>query len=103
MSEQTPDRPKRKKTAKPLSDPAPVELPIEAIIESIPAIESEIESEPIIQQEIPQVLPKPKGRYNTEFYKAIGIPVCSFCGEKESLVCPENKHDCPMLLAKNAN
>ena len=103
MTEQTPDRPKRKKTAKPLPDPAPVELPVEAIAESISDVEPEIESEPIIQQEIPQVLPKPKGKYNTEFYKAIGIPVCSFCGDKESLVCPESKPDCPVLLAKNAN
>jgi hypothetical protein len=96
MTEQTPDRPKRKKTTKPLPDPAPVELPVEAIAESIPDIEPEL----IIQQEISQILPKPRGRYNTEFYKAIGIPVCSFCGDKESLVCPESKHDCPMLLAK---
>lgn len=105
MTEQTPDRPKRKKTAKPLPDSAPVESPVEAIAESAPDIEPEIESESAldIQQEPPQVLPKPKGKYNTEFYKAIGIPVCSFCGEKESLVCPESKPDCPVLLAKNAN
>ncbi len=104
MTEQTPDRPKRKKTAKPLPDPAPVELPVEAIAESIPDIDPDIdpaiESESIIQQEIPQVVPKPKGKYNTEFYKAIGIPVCSFCGDKESLVCPESKSDCPVLIAK---
>lgn len=103
MTEETPDRPKRRKTAKPLVEPlldsAPVELPVEAIAESIPDIEPEIESEPVpdIQQEIPQVLPKPKGKYNTEFYKAIGIPVCSFCGDKESLACSEGKTDCPML------
>ena len=111
MTEETTDRPKRKKIVKPLPlpDPAPVELPVEAIAESIPEsipdIEPAIESEPVpdIQQEIPQVLPKPKGKYNTEFYKAIGIPVCSFCGDKESLACPEGKHDCPMLLTKNAN
>jgi hypothetical protein len=105
MTEETPDHPKRRKMAKPLAeveplpDPAPVELPVEAIAESIPDIEPEIESEsvPDIQQEIPQVLPKPKGKYNTEFYKAIGIPVCSFCGDKESLACSEGKTDCPML------
>ena len=105
MTEETPDRPKRRRTAKPLAevepllDSAPVELPVEAIAESIPDIEPEIESEsvPDIQQEIPQVLPKPKGKYNTEFYKAIGIPVCSFCGDKESLACSEGKTDCPML------
>jgi hypothetical protein len=117
MTEETPDRPKRRKMAKPLAevepllDPAPAELPVEAIAESIPDIEPEIESEsipdiepeiesepvPDIQQEILQVLPKPKGKYNTEFYKAIGIPVCPFCGDKESLACSEGKTDCPML------
>jgi hypothetical protein len=104
MPEETPDRPKRKRAAKPSPlplDPAPVELPVEAIAESIPNIESipviEPIIEPIIEQEIP--VPKPKGTYNTAFYKAIGIPVCSFCGDKESLVCPEGKHDCPLLLA----
>ena len=103
MTEETPDRPKRKKIVKPspLPDPAPVELPVEAIAESIPDIKPDIELEPIIEQEIPQILPKPKGKYNTEFYKAIGIPVCPFCGDKESLVCPEGKHDCPMLLANS--
>ena len=99
-----PDRQKRKKITKPLPDSIPVEvveLPVEAIAESIPVIEQAIAPEvaPIIQQE----LPKPKGKYNTEFYKSIGIPICSFCGEKECHACPENKHDCPMLLAKPVN
>jgi hypothetical protein len=97
MIEETPDRLKKKKVVKPLPDPAPVELPVEVIAESIPAIESIPVIESIIQQETPVELPKPKGIYNTAFYKAIGIPVCSFCGDKESLVCPEGKYDCPML------
>lgn len=45
---------------------------------------------------------KPKGKYPTEFYRSIGLTVCEFCGEKEGIVCPESKHDCPMLAAKTS-
>lgn len=103
-------KPKRKTKSKPVEIPVePIEsvepvaiVPItEPIIEPVTETITEPVIEPIIEP-VNAIAPsdKPKGKYPTAFYVSNGIPVCPFCGDKQSTSCPESKEDCPVLLGK---
>ena len=59
------------------------------------------EKEKKSQDKAPKVI-KPTSVYPTDFYQAIGIPVCGLCGSKKQtnesgVICPENNPNCPYV------